>query len=53
MKRYLLLFVSVSWFGFCVIAFTVFWILAFPYFLWQPVFEKAFDWLSSAMETRF
>jgi hypothetical protein len=52
MKRQLMLFVSVSWFGFCAVASTVFWVLALPHMLWQPVFEKAFDWMDITMETK-
>jgi len=52
MKRQLMLFVSVSWFVVCAIVAAIFWVLAFPHHLWQPVFEKAFDWLDITMETK-
>ena len=50
MKRYLLLSLSVAWFVVCAIVAAIFWVLAFPHHLWQPVFEKAFAWLDAAME---
>ena len=50
MKRYLLLSLSVFWFVVCAIVAAILWVLAFPHHLWQPVFEKAFNWLDAAME---